>query len=408
MQTLKPFLRYFPRAAWIALAISLLLRVWAPEFQLFGMILSFCLIYFCSKIATFIHEAGHLIVAYWVGGTPKRMTLGWGHEMYRTTWRNIKIILKSNPMGGVAMAIFKNVPWLRARYAAYALGGLFFNMLAAALVYLLFGYRSDFIIGAQGLDVASAFIFANVVTLVNLIPFVSNFQGYPTPTDGLMFLQTIFSSPTKKIKALEFAEEYFQVFEYFEEGRYEEARELSLKLLEKAPSDVNVLSFIASIQIRELQLEEALQNLKKIEAAMNTKKLAKKRGLVFNSIAWVYLLKNDIAAAYHYATQALKLMPKNSYIEGTYGSVLVERGDIDYGIQWLMLHTSKKYINNETLSASIYLALAYHLNNDYEARDVHMEHVTQHVDKLGKDSLLLWDRCKTKIKGEAQQETLSA
>lgn len=401
MRSLRPFLRYFPRAAWLILVAALVLRYLLPGFhELFNMVVSFCLIYFLAKVATFIHEAGHLIVGYWVGGTPKRMILGWGYEVHRTTWKNIKIVLKSNPMGGVAMAIFKEMPWLRLRFAAYVLGGVFFNVLAAALVYFLFGYRSDFIMGEQGIDVASAFIFVNAITLVNLVPLVSSIQGYPQPTDGLMLLQTIFLSREKNFKGIEFAEEYFQIFEHMEDGNDDQAHELSLRLQQKSPNDINVLSLLASVQIKKLHLDEALQNLKRIEEEMNTKKHGKKRGLIFNSIAWIHLMKNDINEAYYYATQAINLLPKSPYVAGTYGSILVERGDIDIGIQWLVLLSSKTHINNETLSASIYLALAYHLKDDSDKRDWYVQLVTENVDKLSKDSLLLWDRCKQKIQFE--------
>lgn len=369
-----------------------------PAFhELFDTVVSLCLIYFLAKVATFIHEAGHLIVGYWVGATPKRMILGWGHEVHRTTWRNIKIVLKSNPMGGVAMAIFKDMPWLKLRFAAFVLGGVFFNVLAAVIVYFLFGYRSGFILGEQGIDLASAFIFVNVITLVNLVPFVSSFQGYPQPTDGLLFLQTIFLSREKNFKGIEFAEEYFQIFEHLEEGNDDQAHELSLRLQEKAPNDINVLSLLASVQTKKLQLDDALQNLKRIEEEMNTKRHGKKRGLIFNSIAWIYLMKNNIDEAYYYATQAINLLPKSSYVAGTYGSILVERGDLDIGIQWLVLLSSRTHINNETLSASIYLALAFHLKDDFDRRDLHVQLVIDNVDKLSKDSLLLWNRCREKI-----------
>lgn len=401
MNSLKPFVNYFSRTAWVLLFLGLALHFALPGMrEPFDMMIAFCLIYFLGKVATVIHEAGHLMVAHWVGATPKRMTLGSGHEVHRTTWRNIKIVLKSNPVGGMAMAIFKDMPWLKLRFIAFSLGGVLFNVLSATVVYLLFGYRSSFMVGEQGIDVASAFIFVNALNLVNLVPFVSSFQGYAQPTDGLLVWQIIFRSHEKNFEGIEYAEDFFQAFEHIEDGNNDQAHKICLRLLEKRPNDINVLSILSTVQIRKLQLDEALQNLKKIEAEMNTKKLAKKRGMIFNNMAWIYLLKNDIVEAYHYSTQAIKLLPKNLYVEGTYGCVLVERGDVDIGVQWLLLHTSWKHVNNETLTASIYLALAYHLKKDFATRDKHAQRVNANLDKINKESLLLWDRCKSKMSDE--------
>src|SRR5260221_5682078 len=125
LQSLKPFISYFPLRLWLTLLVALVLHYLLPDVrQLFDMVINFCLLYFLGKIATVIHEAGHLTVAHWVGATPKRMTLGWGHEVHRTYWRNIKIVLKSNPMGGFAMAIFKDMPWLKLKFIAFILGGV--------------------------------------------------------------------------------------------------------------------------------------------------------------------------------------------------------------------------------------------------------------------------------------------
>ncbi|HTE31273.1 MAG TPA: site-2 protease family protein, partial [Chryseolinea sp.] len=210
--------------AWFILLAALLLKFTVPEVEsLFNLIITFIVLYLFFKLKTIIHECGHLVAGYWAGAIPKRMILGTGHEVYRTEWNGVKIVLKSIPIGGRAIALFNELPFIRLRFAFFILGGVLFNILAALIFYFLFGYDSSFLLAAHGIDLASCFIFANLLGVTNLIPFYTSYYGTSMPTDGLSLLQIVFGSYKKNFQNLKHSEDYFQSFECFEKRDYDKA-----------------------------------------------------------------------------------------------------------------------------------------------------------------------------------------
>ena len=395
------FLSYFPGMAWLILFAALLLKYAVPEIEpLFNLIITFTVIYLFFKLRTIIHECGHLVAGYWAGAIPKRMILGTGHEVYRTEWRGVKIVLKSIPIGGMAIALFNELPFIRLRFAFFIVGGVLFNLLAALICYLLFGFDSSFLSAAHSTDFASCFIFANLLGITNLIPFYTSYYGTSTPTDGLLLLQTLFGSYKKNFQNLKYSEDYFQAFEYFENREYDKASNLYQALHEKIPEELTALSMMATILIKQCQPDEALPLLTTLEGRIESKELKKHKGIIYNNIAWTYLLKNNIETAYDYASRAIKAMPKNKVVGGTYGSVLIEGGKIDIGMQWVATNVDTKHLNDTTLAASIYMMLGFHLKKDFAARDKHLHYVQKHENMLEKDSSLIWKRNLEKISKE--------
>src|SRR5258708_19579708 len=128
---LKIISNYFPKWPWIVIGVAMILLFVLGVERLCFIAINLSSIYLFAKIGTIIHESGHLIAAYWVGGKPKRMSLGTGHEIYRAEWKGLKIILNSVPIGGTANAIFGDLPGVRWRLAFFVLGGVLFNAATA-------------------------------------------------------------------------------------------------------------------------------------------------------------------------------------------------------------------------------------------------------------------------------------
>jgi len=384
---------YFPKWPWIVIGVALML-MFVPEVERLSFIaINLSSIYLFAKIGTIIHESGHLMAAYWVGGKPKRMSLGTGHEIYRAEWKGLKIILNSVPIGGTANATFGDLPGIRWRLAFFLLGGVLFNVGAALIFYMLFGYDLSF---SSGIHLSSTFIIVSALGVFNLIPYYTSHYGLPLPTDGLALLQTLFSRK-RKFQNISYSEDYFEAFECYERREYEKTLSMYQTLNEKIEEDAIALSMMSVILLKQNKPDEAMPLLKKLEEKVQTKEFKGIKGVIYNNIAWGYLLKNDIPTAYHYSSQAIKALSKNKTVGGTYGCILIERGDIDIGMQWLLLNVDMKHPNDGTLVASMYLMLAYHLKNDLAKRDKHQKFVRENESKLDRDSLLLWERCLKKI-----------
>ena len=95
-------------------------------------------------------------------------------------------------------------------------------------------------------------------------------------------------------------------------------------------------------------------------------------------------------------------MPLNKTVGGTYGSIFIERGDVDLGMQWVLFTIDMKHPNDSTLMASVYMMLGFHLKKDFKSRDKHLRYVQQNEGKLEQDSLLLWERCLKKVEVEKE------
>jgi tetratricopeptide (TPR) repeat protein len=394
----KILFSYFPKGLWIALGLNIALWLLFPKgWQLFDLILAILSLVFFSKIATTIHETGHLVCAYWVGGKPKRMVLGTGHEIYRTEVNGIKVILNSVPIGGLAYALFDELPLLRWRYLFFALGGVLFNISFAFACFLVFGYDGAFMSSKQGIDLASPFIFVNALATVNLLPFYTSYYGHKTATDGLLFFSVLFGSYKKKFANINQSEAYFEAFELYENNDFEKAFRMYQSLNLGRPNDLNTLIMLAVIQLRQSQPDEAIQLLTECEKLLDKKTRKQFEGIINNNLACAYYRKDDLERAHHYSSLAIKALPRHKSIGNTYGSILVELGRIENGMQWLLLSVDFKHPNEVTLGASSDLMVAYHKLGDFKNRDKHFNYVKDNLHHLNNDTRLGWENNLQKV-----------
>jgi hypothetical protein len=392
---LRVFFRYFPPTAWLILLGGIVLKIVVPDpKELSNMIINFTALYFCFKVRTIIHECGHLVAASWVGGKPKRMILGMGHEVYRFEWRGIKIVMNSVPIGGMALALFDEQPHMRGRWAVFVMGGVLFNAIAAGIFYLLFGFSLDY---ADTINIASVFIFANLTGILNLLPYYTSAYGFRLATDGLLLIKTLFGPYKKIFKNLKYNEECFRAFEYFELRDYERSYALYHYAHGNFPDEFMAPSMMATILLKQCKPGEALVLMQPWEAHIDSAELKKYKGVILNNIAWAHLLEGRTDIAYDYSSQAIKALPKHRTIGGTYGAILVERGSLDTGIQWLMINEDLRHPNDSTLTTSMYLMLGFYLKGDLKRSKKHRDFVEQNLSILEKDTRFLWERCLQKI-----------
>jgi len=333
-----------------------------------------------------------LLAATLVGGLPRRITLGLGHKMLATNIRGIKLVLNSIPLGGRAWADFVQTNFTKWKFGFYVAGGVMSNVLVALLVYLPFGFDPGYLAGTTGVDIPSAIIAANLIGVINLFPFYSNAYGERTASDGLMLLQLLFDF-NGKFKRMASLTDIHEAMEYFENKQYDKAYDIFQQYIQTSP-DIKALMLmnIGAIHIRKGQVDEALKILDDIEKDIHSKPFRKWKGYFYNNMAWVYLLKNNIEQAFAYASQAMKAMSNNSFVRGTYGCVLIEKGELVKGMRLLFKNMDFNYPNNTTLTASIYLMLAFQRRGDVKSRDLHLSFVKKHVDSLDLDERLLFER----------------
>jgi hypothetical protein len=384
----------------MAIAIALVTR-WTTEdqglWQFSAVVINLSATFLILRFCTVIHESGHLLAARLTGGVPKRMILGMGHEIGRAEIGGIKIVMNSIPSGGRAMAIFGSTQ-TKWKIAFFAAGGIIANVIIAFVFYLLFGFRPNYLTGEFGIDLATPVIAGNLLGLINLIPFYTSAHGAKLPTDGLRLLQLPFK-PIEYEHELEEGVRLFDAYEYFEKGEYDKALLIYNEAFQRNPKHLLLVLNICLCYLRLGDMERVAHFLPFLEEQVNSDQGKQIKGVLHNNIAWVFLVMGDLTKAYHHSSLAVRAAPRNVQLNGTYGSILVERGEAAAGINWLVPLIDLNTPNNDTVTASVYLMLACHLMGDIKDSNEHRQFVEKNISFLSADGLILWHRCLNKVNG---------
>ncbi len=402
MTKTRLILTIFPKFFWIALMLGLLFRFIGGEYYLISnLIINFLLIFIFIKVGVIIHEIGHLVFAKIVGGQPRRLVLGNGHEILRLELLKIKVIVNSPFRGGLAFATFPNQNLLKLRYLFYVSGGFLFNILFAYCVYFFNGLNLDSLSGEYGIDIGTAFILSNVFLIImSLIPFPVTYMGIKMSNDGLSILKLPFIKREKISKEIN-ANELLDAFDYFETKEYDKAIEIYERYLKYDEIQTIIRINLSVMYLKKGEYSKALDILLESVDTLNDKQNKKYQALVNNNIAWIYLIISDIEKADIHSEMAYKLVPREKSFQGTRGSVLIEKGDIENGISMLVDLVDFKFINSQTMTAAMYLGFGFFLKDNHKEQKKYMDFVENNIDKLDNDDTKIWVNIKTRITGKA-------
>lgn len=380
-----------PKSYWIGLIIGLLIRIPGGEYIILSnIILNFLSIMVFTKIGVILHEIGHLLFAKIVKGQPRRLILGNGHEVTRFKLLNIKVVINTPFRGGFAFATFKNQSFLKWRYLFFVSGGFLSNLILVFLIYQLFGFNLDSLSGEYGVDPATAFIFSNLILIIlTLIPYKVTYLGIKMPNDG----QNMLMLPFKKLDKLKErinTNDLLDAYEYFEAKDYDKAIKIYESYLKTDISQLIVKINLSVMYLKKGDYLKSLDTLNSITELLDDKKNKGYKALVDNNKAWLYLIIIDIDNADRCSKIAIDLVPKEKNFQGTRGSVLIEKGEIEQGINMLTTLVDFKFVNSQTLCAAMFLCLGYNkLDNNKEVLKYH-DFVNRNIGKLDIDEIKIW------------------
>lgn len=392
----KVFFTLFPISYWVVLLVGILFHFVHEVSQLGNVLINLAAFLLAFKAAIIIHEAGHLIAAKAIGGTPRRMVLGKGHELYRTAIFNIKVIIHTTFLGGHAYATFDQQRFLKLRYAVFILGGVLFNVIIALSMLAFFGMEFVDQKGQVVLAVPYAIFLTNAVMVLNLIPFYTTIMGMKVPTDGLALLKLPFTKIGEIKKRLDI-NLLWDGHEHLENKDYQSAWNIFTQYLEKYP-DTKILSMnLSFILLKTGRPEESLRECLTLLDHLDDSQIKRYTGLIYNQIAWTYLVLNDIEQADRFSQLAIKAIPNENNIRGTRGSVLIEKGSINEGMNLLFHNMDLNFVNNATLSSAIYLMLAYFIKGEMKESDRYLEYLRINAMKLDADERILFSRILSRL-----------
>jgi hypothetical protein len=395
---LRVFFTLFPLVYWILTGVGISLHYFPRAIQFGNILINIGSFLLALRVAVIIHETGHLVAAKMAGGNPRRIVLGKGHEVYRKNIFGISVIINSKFRGGHAWASFDNLKFLKLRYAFYVLGGMAANIVVALFIYITFDFGINLDDPRDQISIVIAFTFflANVLMLFNLIPAHATIQGIRVPTDGL----ALFHLPFKKVKEVRQTLDnnlLIDGHEFLDKKEYEKALTIFTDYLTRYP-ETKILSLnIAHIFLKTGDPLKSVTESSRLLKEIDDKMLKPYSGVIYNHLAWTHLVLNDIEQADHFSALAIEEMPADQNIQGTRGSVLVEKGMTDRGMSLLFANMDFRFVDSGSLCAAIYLMLGSHLNGVLHERQRYLEFIKTNMERLEPDEKILFERNLSRI-----------
>ncbi len=399
MKKTRLFLTILPKFFWIVLMFGVSFRFIGGEYYILcNSIIYFLLIYIFIKVGIVIHEIGHLVFAEILGGEPRRLELGKGQEIFRFELAKIKVIINSLFCCGASFAIFPNQKLLKIKYLFFVSGGILFNIFFAYPIYLFNGLNLDFLSGEFGVDIGSAFVISNVYLIIfSIIPYKVTYNGIKIANDGLTILKLPFRNREKIYKEI-CTSELFDAFDYYEAKEYDKAIDIYERYLRFDEVQTRIKIDLGLMYLKKGNYFKALElSIETIDSLKN-KEDKKYQAVVYNNIAWIYLIIRDIENADTYSEKAYNIVPSEKSFQGTRGSVLIEKGEIDVGIRMLSNLVDFKFVNSQTISSSMYLGYGFFLKGEHKEQKKYMDFVENNINKLDIDEKKLLENIKLEIK----------
>lgn len=244
---------------------------------------------------------------------------------------------------------------------------------------------------------STAILLANLITGMSaLIPRYSNYQGLRLYSDGLSLLRIPFHKKSKLLE-LSSANELLDAFELFESRKYEESIKVyeTFKKKNKGSKVVNLNLSLAYMKVGNFK--KAIELMEELLPLIEDNSFKSFKAIIYNVIAWEYLLVNRFNEADRYSELAYKIAPKDLNIIGTRASVLIEKGKFKEGKNLLINDIDFNFPNCQTLSASIYVGLALHNLNEHKEAKRYMNFVENNLNLLDIDEFTLYERTKKSI-----------
>lgn len=283
------------------------------------------------------HEFAHITAARLMGMRAFRIIVGVGKTLFTRRILGIPTEFKTVPAGGLAIALPTTKRFFRSKQFGFVLAGPFINFSFVAMVYPF--ARDDlwsFSALGDGLAPGLAFFYANLLVLIyNLWPHkVSTSHGMMS-SDGRLLLQTVRIKPDQIETSLAVRFVY-EAAEAYEAKDHKSARSAVDEGLLRYPDNFHLLSWLGVLLLRSHSFSEARDVYLKI--LPESEKQPTHHALILNNIAYADALLDRadlLPEADSYSEKAMAVLAWHPSIKGTRGTVLVQLGKVEEGIELL-------------------------------------------------------------------------
>lgn len=349
------------------------------------IVLNLILFLIFNRLVIPLHELGHYLAAQMMGIAVSRVVLGNGREIIRVKWMNTWFIFTNKLKTGLTLLGHMSGRLMKLRLFIFTLGGMGMQVLLAYLCFVIFGYHPEEFLTGHTVRLADAFITSNVLSvIINLVPHSFQYNGYKINNDGLRLLKNFFMKPAD-IQEILSAGSVSDAFELYEKKDYAGAEKIYVDAVLKYPLAELVRINLSVCYIKQMKIDEALSLYDQYDFERVDRNI---RPLIYNNLAWLYLLKHDeisIEAAGKFAEKAFQLNPAARSINNTYACCLIELKEVQKGIDILKKEVKLSDKIDDIFNPAIgfiYIAYGYYLVND-------MNTAREYVNKIEPVRMLL-------------------
>jgi Tfp pilus assembly protein PilF len=350
--------RFRTLAAFPVLGIcGFVLSLVVPGSFVAAMLINFFLIGIFVTLSILPHELGHALVGKALGWRVHQIVVGIGKSLFKAKWAGIPFDFRSLPVAAVTRVAPVDTRWLRPKWFLIILAGPLVNAaLALAVILACGGSLSHFDLDTLP-NAARIFVWANIcVFTVNLLPYQPK-SGFGVLTDGGQLLQLLSFSKKSldRLQALRFA---FEAMASRERGDFAAARSWCDQGLALVPEDDRLLNLSGTTCLDEQKYEQARDLFLKLLAK---EKHPQKRAIYLNNLAYADALSENpawLAEADAYSRDALTMLPWLSSVVGTRGTVLVALGKYDEGLPLLRKSMEEAHLPRSKAENACHIAIA--------------------------------------------------
>ena len=343
----------------------------------------------------YIHEFGHALSAIIVKFPINRITIGTGREILRTKIYGMSLVITTGIAGGMTAIGSVTNKNLKFRYFVFVLGGIVFQLFSICALLLFFGIFPSELLYVKQISLLHIFAYSNILLIIlNIYPHNFIYSGIPVPNDGARLIKLPFLKSTD-IQEILAAGKIFEAYEMFEAKQYPEAKIGFQKCVKSYPSLLIPKINLSAIYIKELRFEKTINYL---ESILEMHRNDQYRFFIYNNLAWAYFLLDcpqSLEKADKYSEQAIECNPHHKSILNTRGCVLIEKGDVEEGINYLKQTIKIRKPVDEKINHPIsFLALAYgyYIKKKFQKATKFLNKFETYDDVLDKDGQVYFER----------------
>ncbi|MPM10918.1 hypothetical protein SDC9_57255 [bioreactor metagenome] len=392
---LKTIKSVIPVVYWIFVPLALIFLINGGKDAEIGFAIINILLFLIShRVSVILHECGHVLFTLIAGGQVKRMTLGSLHKVFQKKIGKMKLVLNSRLTSGFVNVYFEDLKNIRVKLILVFSGGIAVNSTLVLLAWYISGFPEN-IFG--NIHPVLCFGAANLYTLfLSVIPFPIKFNGIRTSNDALAIIGFLFNK-NKDFRSYLYLADIYNANDLIEEKKYDEAIALLRGIQKKSNGFRSSDITISYAMLKKGEFGPALEILENLLPDVDKKYLKAYKYILYNNLAWNYLVMNRTAEAEKYSELAYNGSKNSDFIRGTRAAALIENGYYYMGKNIVLNYINFRFANSQNLCASMYCSLAYAGMGDWPNSEKYLRFVVNNSESLDEDEKVLFERVKNKI-----------